>query len=161
MTREEAVAVALSWKGTPYVMGGRLKGAGCDCATLLAEYLIEIGRVTEAQLIDIAFYKAPGEPHLLHGDWFLNTKSEIYLRGLMKFGRLVAETTCRRSEKALPGDLALFKVVHTKIYNHGGIVTRWPFGVHAGRDGVRVIDFSNHPLTAFKPMQIFDPFEGA
>ena len=38
--RPEAVAIARSWIRTPYVMGGRIKGAGCDCATLLSEYLI-------------------------------------------------------------------------------------------------------------------------
>ena len=38
VTRERAVEIALAWKGTPYADRGRVRGAGCDCGTLLAEY---------------------------------------------------------------------------------------------------------------------------
>jgi hypothetical protein len=59
-SRTEALAIARSYIGTPYVLGGRVKGAGVDCATLLAEYLMEIGATTEAELIEAGFYREGG-----------------------------------------------------------------------------------------------------
>jgi cell wall-associated NlpC family hydrolase len=148
-SREDAVALARSWVGTPYVLGGRIRGAGCDCATLLAEYLIEIGAVGREQLTDLGLYS---------GDWFHHANSERYLRGLMRFGRLASETICRAGEKAAGGDLALFKVVGSKVFNHGAIVTAWPRGIHAQAAGVREVNLSLHPLTCYMRMDIFDPF---
>jgi hypothetical protein len=37
-------------------------------------------------------------------------------------------------------------------------VTSWPHGIHAGAEGVREISLTTHRLTAFKPMEVFDPF---
>jgi cell wall-associated NlpC family hydrolase len=157
-TRAEAVVIARSWLRTPYVLGGRIKGSGVDCATTLAEYLIEIGAATEAQLVEIGFYRDGGVSHSYSSDWFCHTSSQIYLRNLMRYGKLVAETVCRGGVEAQPGDLVLFRVVQSRLYNHGAIVTEWPRGIHAQHDGVREVDLSSHPLTAFHPMDIFDPF---
>ena len=35
ITRQQVVAEALSWIGTPYIKNGRVKGVGADCATIL------------------------------------------------------------------------------------------------------------------------------
>jgi len=148
-TREDAVVLARSWLGTPYVLGGRIRGAGCDCATLLAEYLIEIGAVDRDQLTDLGLYS---------GDWFHHANSERYLRGLMKFGRLASETICRGGIETSPGDLALFKIAGSKVFNHGAIVTVWPRGIHAQASGVREVDLSSHALTCHMKMDLFDPF---
>ena len=148
-TRAEAVEIAHSWLGTPYVLGGRIKGAGCDCATLLAEYLLELGRATEAELRDLGFYSH---------DWFCHTSNERYLRRLMEYGALVAQTKCRPGEKAQPGDLVLFKTVRSPLYNHGAIVTAWPWGIHAADGQVRTSDLTAHRLTGWREMAIFDPF---
>jgi cell wall-associated NlpC family hydrolase len=75
----------------------------------------------------------------------------------MKFGTLIAEGM-RQGAHPQPGDLALFKVVRSKVYNHGAIVTEWPMGVHAGCDGVREINLATHPLTSFRVMAVLDPF---
>ena len=158
MTRAQAVLVARSFLGTPYVLGGRLKGAGVDCATLLGEYLIEIGRTTEQELIAAGFYRPGGGGHPFSGDWFLHTSREEYLRGLMLFGKLVAESLCRPAVAAQPGDLALFRSPNSKRFNHGAIVTSWPFGIHAAIEGVREVDLTTNRLTGFRPMEIFDPF---
>jgi cell wall-associated NlpC family hydrolase len=158
MTRIQSVAAARSWLKTPYVLGARVKGSGVDCATILAEWLIEIGATTEAQLVEIGFYKQEGVGHMYSADWFCNTNSQAYLKGLMKFGKLVAETVCRPGLKALPGDLVLFRAARSRIYNHGAIVTEWPFGVHAAREGVREVDLTQNSITAYTPMEIFDPF---
>ena len=148
-TRLEAVAIARSFLGTPYVLGGRLKGAGVDCATLLGCYLIEIGAVG-LELWD-------GLAHYRH-DWFLHDANERYLRGLVRFGFGAADSLCRADAQAQPGDVALFKVARSKVFNHGAIVTSWPRGVHAAADGVHEITLTAHKLTAFRPMEVFDPF---
>lgn len=159
MSRRAAVAIARSWLRTPYVLGGRVKGAGCDCATLLAEYLIEIGATTEAALIEIGFYREGGTSHRFSSDWFCHSSTEHYLRGLMHFGKLVAETICRQGAQAQPGDLVLFRVVNSKRYNHGAIVTVWPNGIAAVGEGVREVNLTGHSLTAYRQMDVFDPFE--
>ena len=159
LSRAQSVAIARTWLRTPYVLGGRVKGAGCDCATILAEYLIEIGACTEAQLIEIGFYRADGISHAYASDWFCHSAVEHYLRGLMYFGKLVAQTLCRPGVQAQPGDLVLFRVVSSKRYNHGAIVTAWPKGIEAVHQGVREVDLTSHALTAYRQMDIFDPFQ--
>lgn len=158
MTRPQAVAIARSFLGTRYVLGGRRKGAGLDCATLLSEYLIEIGRTTEAALIEIGFYREGGAGHSFSHDWFCHSTREEYLRGLMHFGKLVAETVCRPSAIPQPGDLVLFRVVGSERFNHGAIVTAWPRGIHAVSEGVREDNLAQHRLTAFRQMDVFAPF---
>lgn len=146
--RSRAVALARSWIGTPYVLGGRVRGAGCDCATLLAEYLIAIGAASAAELEDLGFYSH---------DWFCHASSERYLLRLMRYARAAAETVCRAGVDARPGALVLFRVAGSKRFNHGAIVTRWPFGVHAVDPRVKESDLTQHYLTAFRVMEVFDP----
>jgi cell wall-associated NlpC family hydrolase len=148
-TRVQAVAIARSWLGTPYVLGGRMKGAGCDCATLLAEYLLEVGRASEDELHELGFYSH---------DWFCHTTNERYLKNLMRYGRIVAEAKCRPGVRAQPGDLALFRTARSHLFNHGAIVTTWPNGIHAVDGMVRESDLSAHRLTGWKETAIFDPF---
>lgn len=147
--RVEAVAVARSWIRTPYVLGGRRRSAGVDCCTLLAEYLTEINPEFRSQLETLGYYSA---------DWFHHESEDRYLVGLRKFGTLVSETIARGGVKADPGDLVLFKIRQRRVYNHGAIVTRWPYGVHAQADGVREVDLVSCPLTAFRQMAVFDPW---
>ena len=149
LSRLEAVAVARRWKGTPYVLRARLRGSGCDCCTLLAEYLIEIGAAEATALETLGYYSS---------DWFCHTPSDRYLVGLRQFGTEVAKGMCHGGLKARPGDLALFKVARSRVYNHGAIVTEWPRGVHAQREGVREADLSRHHLTAYHEAAIFNPW---
>jgi cell wall-associated NlpC family hydrolase len=158
-SRTEALAIARSYIGTPYVLGGRVKGAGVDCATLLAEYLMEIGATTEAELIEAGFYREGGVGHSFSHDWFCHTERQEYLRGLMMFGKLVAETVCRPGLQPQPGDLVLFRAVGSKRFNHGAIVMAWPRGIHACDGVVRESNLVSHRLTGYKQMDIFDPFE--
>lgn len=150
ISRADAPAIARSYLKTPYVLGGRLKGAGADCATLLGMYLVEIGAVDETEL-----WSSVG---LYSHDWFLHTSRERYLRQLTRLAALTSEFICRVDAKALPGDLVIFRAVNSKVFNHGAIVTSWPHGVHACADGVRESNLATHRLTAFKPMDVFDPF---
>jgi cell wall-associated NlpC family hydrolase len=147
MTRAEAVAIARSWRGTPYVLQARVKGAGCDCATLLAEYLIEIGA---ADREDLGVYSH---------DWFCHAQDERYMLRLLRYSRKTAETICRGTPDAAPGNLVLFRVVGSRLFNHGAIVTEWPRGMHAVHPGVVESNLTTHHLTGYHEMAIFDPFD--
>lgn len=140
---------ARAWIGTPYVLRGRVRGAGCDCATLLAEYLIEIGAAAAEDLQDLGIYSH---------DWFCHASSERYLLRLMRHARQVAETLCRGDAQPRPGDLVLFRVAGSRIHNHGAIVTAWPLGIHAADDRVQETDLTQHPLTGYREMDVFNPF---
>jgi cell wall-associated NlpC family hydrolase len=148
-TRQEAVNVARTWIGTPYVKRQRCKGGGVDCGQLLAGYLPEIEAVTEAEVKEYGPYGS---------DWFHHTRDEIYLKELMKFGTLIAETICRGGQKIEPGNLVLFRSVGSRVFNHGAIITAWPFGIHANREGVCETDLIACSLTGHKQMDIFDPW---
>lgn len=141
--------MARRWKDTPYALGARVKGAGCDCATLLAEYLIEIGAATREDLEDLGFYSH---------DWFCHDSAERYLLRLMRHARLVAETICRGTPDAAPGNIVLFRTVGSKRFNHGAIVTKWPFGMHTVHPKTIESNLTSHPLTGHHEMAIFDPF---
>jgi cell wall-associated NlpC family hydrolase len=148
MTREEAVAYALIWKGTPYVTGGRVPGAGCDCATLLAEYLIAIGASTRDEL------------GVYSQDWFCHATEERYRLTLEKHAALAWEGICMGTPPARPGDVAIYRVVGSKVYNHGSIITGWPKALHAFHERVAEVRPALHPLTAHREMAIFDPWRG-
>ena len=147
VARERAIELARSWKGTPYVMRGRVKGAGVDCGTLLLEYLIEIGA---AEREDIPLYA---------GDWFCHTTDERYMRHLLKYARKIVEGICCGTPDAAPGNLILFKSHHNAdLFIHGAIVLNWPRVLHAEYCGVHESTATSHTLMAFKPFAIFDPW---
>ena len=152
MTRADAVQYALCWDGTPYVTGGRVIHAGCDCATLLSEYIVGIGRTSEIPLFTYA------------QDWFCHTAEERYFNEVSKYAELVWEGRCIGTPaEARPGNLALFRANiasgPTPRYSHGCIVTEWPRALHAFHDrGVTEMRPALLPLTAHAEMAIFDPF---
>jgi NlpC/P60 family putative phage cell wall peptidase len=138
------VTEARSWIGTPYRHGARVKGAGCDCATLLAECLIAGGTDREA----IGIYS---------GDWWMHASDERYMYGLLRNALKMTEAIAYRSTVAQPGDLVLTKVAGSKLYNHGGIVTQWPMIVHAVHPVVEEVDASKHSMWAYRELAIFSP----
>src|SRR5208282_2795193 len=147
--RQEAVQIARSWIGTPYVRSGRLKGSGVDCGTLLLCYLVEIGAASHDENIPV-----------FSDDWFSHATEESYKYRLMKHARKIAETVCVGRPDAMPGDLVLFRVVGSRVYNHGAIVTVWPKGIHAlAGEGVREVNLAEHALTGHKEMAIFSPWK--
>lgn len=148
ITREESVVIAKSWLQTPYVMGGQLKNVGCDCATLISAYLIEIGAAAKSDAV------------LYSHDWFCNTTRERYMQGLIRYAACTLETVARGTvAAALPGDIVLFKAVRSRLYNHGGIVVSWPRIIHAVHPCVTESDATAHYLTGFTTMSVFDPWE--
>ena len=108
-SRDIVVACARSWLGTPYHHAARVKGAGCDCLTLVASVYEEAGIVDR---IEIPHYPP---------DWHLQRGAERYMNGVLEHAREV--------EGPAPGDLALWRF--GRCFSHGAIVVRWPLVIHA------------------------------
>lgn len=108
--RAAVIAEAKTWIGTPYHHMGRVKGAGVDCAMLLAEVYERAGIV---QHVDIPYYPS---------DWHLNRDVERYLGELVGHAHEVGRPP-------QPADIVVVKFGRT--YSHGAIVVAWPLCIHA------------------------------
>ncbi len=108
--RRRVVQVARSWERTPYRHMGRVKGAGVDCLTLLAEVFHEASLTPK---IDIPFYPQ---------DWMHHRDAERYMEGLMKYAKEIPG-------EPQPGDIVLWRVA--RCFSHGAIVVNWPIIIHA------------------------------
>ncbi len=146
LDRQSAVAVARSWVGTPYVLGARIRGLGCDCATIIAEYLIQCGI---AKREDLGVYSH---------DWFCHAADERYMLRLLHHAKKTLETVARPGVKASPGSIALFRVAGSHVFNHGAIVAQWPKVIHAVHPAVEETDATSHWLTSYQQVAIFDPW---
>jgi cell wall-associated NlpC family hydrolase len=145
--RQAVVAEARSFLGTPYLLGGRVKGAGVDCFTLISEVLIRTGN---AQPEDVLVYSQ---------DWFMHAKREEYMLRLMRNTVLLAEAVShRRLDAAQPGDIVILRTVKSRVYSHGGIVTEWPRVIHAISPEVEEINAATHPLWAAQKVKLYHPW---
>jgi len=115
--RAAVIRCARAWLRTPYHHRGRVKGAGVDCAMLLAEVYAEAGLVPA---LDIPHYPP---------DWHLHRDSERYLG-------FVRDHAVEIAGPPAPGDIALWRF--GRCFSHGAIVVLWPKIIHAylGRDCV-------------------------
>ena len=77
---------------------------------------------------------------------------------ILRHSRKTVEGLCRPGVKASPGCLALFRVVQSRVFNHGGIITAWPTIIHAADGRVRESDATKYRMTGFHEMAIFDPW---
>jgi cell wall-associated NlpC family hydrolase len=111
----------MSWIHTPYHLTGMVKGGGVDCATLLYCVYKNCGLVPDDDE-KIEHYTQ---------DWFCHTKTEKYGLRVLRHAHKVAEGVGYPCMEALPGNLVLTRAVHSKVWNHGGIVIKWPRIVHA------------------------------
>jgi cell wall-associated NlpC family hydrolase len=111
--RARVEAVARSWIGTPFHDRGEVKGAGCDCATLLKCVFVEAGLIAP---FEIGYYPA---------QFFLHSAEERYLAFVRRFGREIAP------EAAQPGDVVLYKI--GLCFAHGALIVSpgWPAIIHA------------------------------
>lgn len=123
--RSAVIAEARTWLGTKYHHMGRVKGAGCDCLTLLAEVYAAVGVV---QPVAIEFYPR---------DWHFHRGEERYLNGLLELAAQVPDP--------LPGDVAMFRF--GRATSHSAIVISWPIVIHAHyARGVEITDATDTEL---------------
>ena len=117
--RTAVVAEARSWIGTPYHHAARIKGAGVDCAMLLAAIYEAAGLVDP-----ITFERYPP-------DWMLHRDAERLLE--------VVETRAQlSSEPGKPGDLVVYR--YGRAFAHGAVVIEWPVIVHAVQRAGVILD---------------------
>lgn len=149
ISRTEVVSEARSFVSTPYHLGGQVKGAGVDCATLLMCVYRNCGILKDEQLGVFA------------GDWWLHAKEDTYMLRILRHAFRVAEAVAYRSLEAAPGNIVLTKCAGSRVYNHGAIVLAWPRVVHAVHPAVEEIDASKHPMWAYQTVAVFDPWAKA
>lgn len=111
--RARVEAIARTWLATPFHDHARVKGAGCDCATLLLEVFAEAGLIPPT---DVGHYSP---------QFFQHQPEERYLGWVKKFAREIP------NEQARPGDIALWKI--GKCFAHGALIVSpgWPAIIHA------------------------------
>jgi len=122
--RNQVVAAARTWIGTPYHHHARVKGAGVDCAQILIAVFAECGLIEEF------------DPGVYPTDWHMHRGEEMYAAWLDRYGD--------RVDAPSPGDVALYRF--GRAYSHGGIVV--PEGVihsYIGR-GVTLTRPDEEPL---------------
>lgn len=107
---QSVVSEAISWVGTPYHSGARIKHVGVDCGMLLLEVF---GRCNVIKHTDPGYY-----PH----DWNLHRSEELYLSWVKKYCDLA-------TDDPKPGDIAVFRF--GRCVSHAGIITAWPRMIHS------------------------------
>ncbi|MDE2166546.1 MAG: hydrolase [Alphaproteobacteria bacterium] len=108
--RAALVRCPRTWLRTPYHHRGRVKGAGADCAMLLAKVY------AEADLVPVLAI-----PHY-PPDWHLHRDAERYLGVLL-------DHVVEIAGPPTPVDIALWRF--GRCFSHGAIVVDWPVVLHA------------------------------
>jgi len=111
MTREDVIAEALAWEGTPYHSHAAIKGVGTDCAMYPLAVYRTVGLVPE------------GPNPEYSPQWMLHRDDEQYLGWVRQYAR---EIPRKRVE---PGDFAIWKF--GRCFSHGAIVLDMPEVIHA------------------------------
>ena len=111
--RDEALAVARTWLGTPYHHQASRKGVGADCLGLVRGVWREL------------YGREPELPPPYSADWAEATREETLLaaarRNLIEVSR----------EDAAPGDVVLFRMVPEGPAKHAGILSEGGRFIHA------------------------------
>lgn len=107
--QEKVIKEAMTWIGTPYHSGARLKKIGVDCGQLLIGVFAGAGVVPEF------------DPGPYPFDFHLHKSEEKYLYWVQKY--------CDPVDEPRPGDIAVFQF--GRCVSHAGIVIEWPRIVHS------------------------------
>jgi cell wall-associated NlpC family hydrolase len=164
MARLAVISEARSWVGTPYHKNGRTKKVGADCATLIFCVYCNTGLISSEEG---GIFSDPSIVPRSH-DWWQHTSEEKYMLRVLRHALKAVEGISYPSLKALPGNIALVKpwnrdgTTERKLFNHAGIVVKWPIVIHSiGTQGVEQCNATSHRLWANKTVAVFDPFEKA
>jgi len=132
--RARVLEEAETWLRTPFHHEARVKGAGVDCAMLLAEVYERVGLIPRQS------------PDHYSAQWHLHRDDEKYLPWILANA---VETHSAPS----PGDIVMFKI--GRAWSHAGIVLSWPLIIHAWfQTGVETNDASLDPLRTY-PRRFF------
>lgn len=122
LERAAVVAAVRSWLRTPYHHAARVKGAGADCATLIAAAFEEAGLLAP---VPIPSYSP---------QWHLHRNAETYRDFVLRYAHEIEPAAAR------PGDVVMYHWGHVKA--HGGIIveTGWPNIIHAYSSAGMVVE---------------------
>lgn len=112
--RDKLIESAFSWIDTPYHHQARVKGAGVDCAQLMAGIAIDCGLITESIKL----------PQDYSPEWHLHNREERLVNHLLEFGCIQKSV-----EDTLPGDIIGFKI--GRAVGHLGIMVNETQFIHA------------------------------
>lgn len=140
MTREEVVAEALTWEGTPYHHHARIKGVGVDCAQLPAAVYEAVGLI----------------PHMnpeYSEQWMMSRDEELYLSYVFPYAVEISR------EKVKAGDFAIWK--YGRTFSHGAIIIDPPTVIHAVVRGGAVVraNMDQEEELKSRPARFFTVFE--
>ena len=118
-------AILISWLGTPYRHMQRCKGRGADCTLFFAACLEEAGILTR---VDYGYYPR---------DWHIHTYEELVLTSIHANMDRHTKPGLRLVEMGLNtplmrGDIVCFKISHTGVTNHAGVMLAPGEFIHAG-----------------------------
>ncbi|KFH18440.1 peptidase [Brucella abortus] len=119
VTRDQIVALARSWLGTPYRHQASVKGAGADCLGVLRGVYAEL------------YGRAPETPPAYRPDWYDLRRDDLLLRKAHEYLAHLPDATDARS-----GDVLVFRMKPDMAAKHCGILTEHGRMVHAltGKD---------------------------
>lgn len=133
LEQRQAVAVeAKTWLGTKFHNHAHIKGAGVDCAWLIADtYNVALGAELKVWPYPPQWFQhrseertpPPGREYLT-GEWYIE---DLQRAGFIEISK----------EKMQVGDVVLSQIA--RAYCHGGIIVGWPGLVHAESTGKMVI----------------------
>jgi len=147
--RAAVIEEARSWLRTPYHHMGRVKGAGCDCYTLLLEVFGKVGLFTSQD--EESFYPR---------DWFLHASNDHYKFRILRHAGEMVERFCSATEMKTAGNIVLVRVAGKRgsIDMHGGIILAWPKVIHAYPPCVMEADARYHPAFVAGRLEFFSPW---
>lgn len=119
MRRNQIVAEARSWLGTPYHHQAALKGIGCDCIGLLKGIYAAFGGV-----VDLPADYSPS--------WHVHRAEERLREGLSRYGTEIPLLSAR------PGDILLFGIGKGPAA-HGAVLIEPDIMIHAYAEAGAVI----------------------
>ena len=141
-TRAAVVTEALSWQGTPFQSGARLKGAGVDCGNFLAAVYSATG------------FTLPSPLPQLPPNWFLHRDDGRFSQVIGEF----APEYKLSEHQPQPGDIILVKAGHD--WAHAAIVIAWPSVIGAAAGFVVTLwrNLNTSPQYTARPIRFFDPW---
>lgn len=107
--RNQLVATAKSWFGTPFRACSALKGCGTDCMQVIKATYLESGVMNIGGIPTPTNYSVQANQ---------NQETTEYLDTVRLYMREIPESEVK------PGDVVLFK--NGLAYGHGGIIVEWP-----------------------------------
>lgn len=151
--RSLVVTAARSWTGTPYHHMGRVKHVGVDCGQII------IASFEEAGLCRVE------DPGMYTCDWHLHRDEDRYLALVEQ--HLVRAPGCETEQSSAerikgdpffavgPGSVLVWRIGRT--FSHGGIVTKWPFFIHASLPAgmVEEVSLVNCAYVSERPMRVY------